>query len=254
MYSGEMRPLKHDLSVFKKLKLEREPVGVKFLYNKPDGIKRLKKNLALCEMLTAAQQSKTPFYADRDNYECAGPLVLGLVDLEPFFESGQLGPRLEIFQEARANRRIYHDIPTLKKGTCNYIVLANLNTLDFEPDVFILTGKARQAEIVLRSLSYSTGKKYISMGTPVLGCAWTFIYPYNSGEVNFSVSGLTFGHIAREVLPEGLVTVSIPYDVLSTMIENLKEMNWVLPSYTEGRDNYNERFKRETQGILKGAK
>jgi hypothetical protein len=102
----------------------------------------------------------------------------------------------------------------------------------------------------LRSLSYSTGKKYVSRGTPVLGCAWTFIYPYNSGEVNFSISGLTFGHIAREVLPEGLVTVSIPFDVLLLMVNNLNEMKWVLPAYTEGRDNYNERFKRETENRL----
>ena len=248
MKSGEMRPLKTDLSVLKKLNLEREPVGVKFLFNRPEGIQRLEKKLGLCEMLPEAHKGKA-FYADEDNHECAGPLVLGLVEMEPFFESGQLGPRLEIFQEARANRRLYHDIPKLKKGSCNYIVFATLSALNFEPDVLVITGKPRQAEIVLRSLSYSTGQKYISKGTPVLGCAWTFIYPYNSGEVNFSVSGLTFGHISREVLPEGLVTVSIPFDVLLLMMANLNEMKWVLPAYTEGRDNYNERFKRETSNI-----
>ena len=245
MNSGEMRPLKTDLSVLKKLDLEYEPVGVKFLYNKPKGIPRLEKKLGFCEMLPEAHKGKA-FYADEDNHECAGPLVLGLVEMEPFFEAGQLGPRLEIFQEARANRRLYQDIPKLKKGSCNYVVFAPLNALNFEPDVLVITGRARQAEIILRSLSYSTGRKYLSKGTPVLGCAWTFIYPYNSGEVNFSVSGLTFGHIAREVLPEGLVTVSIPFDVLLLMMANLNEMKWVLPAYTEGRDNYNERFKRET--------
>jgi uncharacterized protein (DUF169 family) len=245
MNSGEMRPLKTDLSVLKKLDLEYEPVGVKFLYNRPKGIPRLEKKLGLCEMLPEAHKGKA-FYADEDSHECAGPLVLGLVEMEPFFEAGQLGPRLEIFQEARANRRLYQDIPKLKKGSCNYVVFAPLSALNFEPDVLVITGKARQAEIVLRSLSYSTGRKYLSKGTPVLGCAWTFIYPYNSGEVNFSVSGLTFGHIAREVLPEGLVTVSIPFDVLMLMMANLNEMKWVLPAYTEGRDNYNERFKRET--------
>ena len=245
MNSGEMRPLKTDLSVLKKLDLEYETVGVKFLYNRPKGIPRLEKKLGLCEMLPEAHKGKA-FYADEDSHECAGPLVLGLVEMEPFFEAGQLGPRLEIFQEARANRRLYQDIPKLKKGSCNYVVFAPLSALNFEPDVLVITGKARQAEIVLRSLSYSTGRKYLSKGTPVLGCAWTFIYPYNSGEVNFSVSGLTFGHIAREVLPEGLVTVSIPFDVLILMMANLNEMKWVLPAYTEGRDNYNERFKRET--------
>lgn len=30
------------------------------------------------------------------------------------------------------------------------------------------------------------------------------------------------------------------------MVENLNEMKWVLPAYTDGKDNYNERFKRVT--------
>jgi len=75
MNSGEMRPLKTDLSVLKKLNFEREPVGVKFLYNKPEGIQRLENKLGLCEMLPEAHKGMA-FYADEDNHECAGPLVL----------------------------------------------------------------------------------------------------------------------------------------------------------------------------------
>jgi hypothetical protein len=101
-------------------------------------------------------------------------------------------------------------------------------------------------EIVLRSMSYTTGQMYESKGTPVMGCAWTLVYPYLSGKINFSVAGLTFGHIAREIGNEGTVGVSIPWDCLPTMIENLNEMKWVLPAYTDGKDNYNERFKRVT--------
>ena len=112
--------------------------------------------------------------------------------------------------------------------------------------MLVLSGPVRKMEIVLRSFSYTTGAMYESRSTPVLGCAWTFVYPYLSGKINFGVSGLTFGHIAREVGTEGDVNVSIPWDCLPTMIENLKDMKWVLPSYTEGRDNYNERFKRVT--------
>lgn len=245
----ELTKLERDPSIFNKLNLEKQPVGIKFLFGKPEGIERLDKKLGLCEMVPEAQKGNV-FYADLASHECAGPLVLGMVDLEPFFESGQLGPRLEIFKEARANRRIYEVIPKLKRGTCNYTVFAPLDKLTFEPDVLIVSGTARQAEIVLRSMSYTTGQMYESKGTPVLGCAWTFVYPYLSGKINFSVAGLTFGHIAREVGKEGSVIVSIPYDALPTMIENLKTMTWVLPSFTEGRDNYSERFKRETSNVL----
>jgi hypothetical protein len=33
-----MRPLKQDLSIFKKLELEREPAGIKYDIYKPDGL------------------------------------------------------------------------------------------------------------------------------------------------------------------------------------------------------------------------
>ena len=104
-----------------------------------------------------------------------------------------------MFKEARANRRIYDVVPTLKRGTCNYTAFAPLDKLTFDPDVLVLTGRARTMEIVLRSVSWTTGQMYESKGTPVLGCAWTLVYPYISGKINFSVTGLTFGHIAREV-------------------------------------------------------
>jgi uncharacterized protein (DUF169 family) len=242
---GELTRLERDLSVFEKLGLEKPPVGVKFLFEKPEGIPRLDKKLGLCEMLIEAQTGNV-FYADLDNHECAGPVPLGMVEMDPFYEAGQIGPCLEVFKEGRANRRIYEVIPKLAKGSCNYTVFAPLDKLTFDPDVLVLSGPVRKMEIVLRSFSYTTGAMYESRSTPVLGCAWTFVYPYLSGKINFGVSGLTFGHIAREVGTEGWVNISIPWDCLPTMVENLKDMKWVLPSYTEGRDNYNERFKRVT--------
>jgi uncharacterized protein (DUF169 family) len=249
---NEMPRLERDLSIFTKLQLAKPPVGIKFLYERPEGVARLEKKLALCEMIPEAQSGKT-FYADFENHECAGPVALGMVDLDPFYHSGQIGPCLEIFKEARANRRIYEVLPVLARGTCNYTVFAPLEALTFDPDVLVVTGKARQMEIVLRSMSYTTGQMYESRGTPVMGCAWTLVYPYLSGKMNFSVGGLTFGHIAREVAEEGQVIVSVPWDCLPTMVENLGEMPWVLPAYGEGRDNYNERFKRVTEGSHPGG-
>ena len=171
---GELTPLTRDLSIFNKLELDKPPVGVKFLFGEPEGLPRLERTLGLCEMVTEAQTGKA-FYAGFADHECAGLVPLGMMDVDPYYWSGQIGPCLEVFKEARANRRIYDAIPTLERGT-----------------------------------------------------------------------GLTFGHIAREVGTEGNVTVSVPWDALPTMVENLKEMPFVLPAYEDGRDNYSERFKRVT--------
>jgi uncharacterized protein (DUF169 family) len=237
-----------DLSIFKKFNFERPPVGIKYLLNKPKGVKKLDKTLALCEMLPEAQKGEA-FYATAEDFECVGPLVLGMVEPDPIFESGQMGPRLKIFKEARANRRIYPPIPSLATGTVRYVVFSPQDKLTFEPDVLVVTANPGQAEILLRAHSYTTGKMWVAKGTPVIGCAWLFIYPYISGELNFTVTNIGSGLRSRQVFPEGLMLIAISYDLLPMIIENLQDMDWVLPEYTKSRDENSEEFKMITEAL-----
>jgi hypothetical protein len=51
-------------------------------------------------------------------------------------------------------------------------------------------------------------------------------------------------------LPEGLFLISIPYDLISMLIENLQEMEWVLPMTILGeeeRKKYSARVMEEIQ-------
>ena len=239
-----MSSIQQDLSIFNKFNFERQPVGVKFLFKKPEGIEQLDKSIAFCEMHREAQQKGLPFYAARENFACAGPIPLGMDEIEPIFGSGQVGPKLEIFKEPRANRRIYQVLPKLERNTVNYVIFSTLNKLSFEPDVLIITAKTSQAEIVLRASSYTTGKMYSSKITTVLGCAWLYVYPYVSGELNYMVTGLCWGMKALQVFPEGLLLISIPFDLLPTLVQNLQDMNWTPPAYTGGREAYIKGFQR----------
>ena len=242
-----MRPLQTDLSIYKKFDFEKPPVGVKFLFNKPEGIERLDKTLGFCEMLKEAHQRGTAFYFDKDNEDCVGKMPLGMMDIAPVLEGGQLGPELEIYQEPRANTRIYQHIPSFARGTVNYVAFSSLDKLTFEPDLLILYATPRQAEIVLRAMSYSTGEMWEPKATPVLACAWLYVYPYKSGKVNYMVTGMGYGLIARQVFPEGRILISIPWDWIPTITHNLQEIKWVLPTYT-GREQYfadMERLARE---------
>lgn len=239
-----MNSIQQHLSIFNKLNFERQPVGVKFLLRKPQGIEQLDKSLAFCEMHREAQQRGLPFYAARENFGCAGPIPLGMDEIEPIFASGQVGPKLEIFKGPRANRRIYQVLPKLDRNTVNYVVFSPLDKLSFEPDVLIITANPSQAEIVLRASSYTSGEMYSSKITTVLGCAWLYVYPYISGKLNYIVTGLCWGMKALRVFPEGLILISIPYDLLPTLVHNLQDMNWTPPSYTGGRDAYFNGFQR----------
>lgn len=238
-----MSPIKPDLSIFKKFNFESTPVGVKYLYHKPDGIERLDKNLAFCAMLKEAQQRGTPFYADSENHACSAALYVLGGELPEIVEAGYLGVAYKIYKEARVNRRIYsHGVPRLDKNTVKYVAFSPLDKLSFDPDVLIiLTDNASQTEILLRAMSYTTGKMWSSKMTNVLGCAWLYAYPYITGELNYITTGLGYGMKVRKVFPEGRQMISIPFDWLATITQNLQEMMWVLPGYTEERDEFYKR-------------
>ena len=186
-----MRPLSTDLSVFKKFDFERPPVGVKFQFKRPEGIDQLEmdKSMSFCERVKEAQHRGAPFYINKDNIEeCVGKFLLGMEDMAPFAESGQIGAALKIYQEPRVNNRLYLSIPRFEKGTVNYVIFSPFDRLSFDPDVLLITASHSQAEIVMRAMSYSTGELYTSQTTNVMGCAWTYIYPYQSGKVNSNPS------------------------------------------------------------------
>ena len=222
---------KEDLAILDKFEFDVQPVGIKFLAKRPDIVERLNENMALCEMLKRAQEGNT-FFADKENHTCeAGLYVLGQADAPGPFISGEFGAGLKIFEEARSASRLYQYIPKIGKGVVNYIAFSPLNILPFDPDVLIILAKTSQTEILLRAMSYRTGKMWLSKFSPAIGCAWTYIHPYLTGELNYSITGLGHGMKRRRLFPEGEQLVSIPSDLLPSMLQTLQDMPWVLPAY-----------------------
>jgi uncharacterized protein (DUF169 family) len=244
-----MRRSQLDLSIFNKFEFQRQPVGIKFLFKKPSDLKVLNKKLAFCEMFVEAQQGE-PFYTTKENHECAGTFPLGMEDIEPVFASGLIGEKLGVFEDARTGKRPYFVLPRLEKGTVNYVAFSPLDKLTFNPDILIITADIKQAEIILRASSYRTGRIWNSKTTAVLGCAWLYIYPYISGEINHLVTGICSGGMtARGILPDGLVLISIPFDQIPSIVENLESMPWVPQEYKIGRDGANEYFHKVVDEI-----
>jgi uncharacterized protein (DUF169 family) len=91
---------------------------------------------------------------------------------------------------------------------------------------------------------------WTAKGTAVIGCAWLYVYPYLSGELNLTFTGGSFGMKARKLFPEGLILMSIPYDLLPGIINNLQDMKWVPHSYTIGRAEH----KKKVRGIVEALK
>ena len=249
MEKRALNPLTQDLSVFKKFNFEKQPVGVKFLYRKPEGIRKLDKQMAICEMIKEAQESEAPFYITGDDEDCFGAVTLGMKTMPPFAEAGMVGHDLGIFKEPRANSRIYNYLPKVHPGIINYVVFAPLDKLDFESDLLIISATISQAEMLFRAIDHLSGGPRESKTTGVFGCAWLFTYPYQTGKINYTITGLAYGAKSKEVFPEGLIIFSIPFDWTPVLIQSLNEMEWEMPAYSMGVKKFKE-FEAKILGDL----
>jgi uncharacterized protein (DUF169 family) len=245
--------MQQDLSIFEKFNFQRAPVGIQFLLKKPpEEIKQLDKVIAFCELHREAQLKGDPFYITRENIECAGPIALGMEETDPIYRSGQVGPLLGVYKNPSVNRRIYKSLPFLDRNTVNYVVCSPLNKMTFEPDILVLTcNTPSQAEIVLRASTHTTGKVLTSKATNVFACSWLYIYPYISGELNYMTTGLFWGMKSFQVYPEGLILITIPFDMLTMVARNLQEINWNPIGFTQGKKACMEEMKGKFEKFTK---
>ena len=221
----------NDWGVLDKFKFEWPPVGIKYLAKPLQGIPRPGRNLALCEMLKSAFEGNS-LCAGARNHACdAGAYVLGQTELKKQYASGEFGAGLGVFRDERAAARLYHFIPRMAEGVVKHIALSPIDKLKFDPDVLIIVADTGQAEILLRAVSYKTGKPWHSRYSSAIGCAWLFAYPYLSSEMNFISTGLGFGMKRRKLFPEGRQFISIPLDLLPGLMQTLREMPWIPRPY-----------------------
>ncbi len=232
-----------DYSALEKLNLERKPVGVKFLPTRPEGIERIKEKRAFCEMFKEAQETD-PFYVQEEDFICVEPMLLGMRDPEPALVSGAAGGGAGLFKEPRANRKLYQYAPRMLKGTVNYVAFSAVDQLTFDPDVVVIAANVGQARSILRADSYTSGDCWSCKGTPVLACAWMYIYPVISGKMNFTVTGLSLGMQAINMdFPEGVFLISIPWNMMPTVLENLQDANLYRSWRSSGREEHFKRFE-----------
>ncbi len=220
-----------------KVEIEASGVAVKFSTKAPEGIARLDGQMRLCEMLRHAQEGNT-FYAGSENHLCGAALYAFGKDLPPVYTSGEYGSGLEVFDSPRTGSRLYDHIPRFEaRRDINFVTLSPVEKTTYDPDLLIVLAKEDQTETLLRAMSYGTGKMWTSKSTGVIGCAWLFVYPYLSGELNYTPV-LSLGMRALKVFPSGRQLVSIPFDMLPGMLDSLNKMPLVLPSLQPGGDEF----------------
>jgi hypothetical protein len=71
-----------------------------------------------------------------------------------------------------------------------------------------------------------------------LGCGGVFAYPHASGRRNYNVTGSGFGMKRRKILSEGLLLMTIPFDIIHTYSETPRVIPWVPEPYQAGGLEY----------------
>ena len=240
-----------DYSAFDKLNLERKPVGVKFTALKPEGIKHIPEKRVMCEMFYEAQEGD-PFYVQEDDFLCVEPVMLGMRDPETALVSGAAGGGAGLFKEPRANRKLYQYVPRMPKNSVKYVSFASIDKLTFDPDVVIITANVKQARSILRSEGYTTGDGWSCHGTPVMACSRLYVYPVVTGKMNFTITGLSLGMEAINMqIPEGLFVISIPWNLMPTVLENLQDPNLYRSWRSSGREEHFKKFEDRLSQLRK---
>ena len=240
--------MRYDYAILKDLGLDLPPIGVKFSFFRPKDVPELERDThaSLCELMKKCQAENRPFCFSREHDEtCVGKIILGMEQMAPVGKSGQIGPRLGVFDDSRANEHVYQSVPKLESGIANYVSFAPFDKLSFDPDVLVVAAPIPKAEIVLRAATYSTGMSYKSCCTPVMGCAWMLVQPYRSGEISYIVPGLVHGPHGRGLWPSDYLVVSIPHHWLPVVLDNLRTMPFALSGH-ESKEAYYSEF----EGIL----
>ena len=229
---------------FRRLGCEYAPVAVKYCYAKPGDIPPAEETLSFCQFLKKAQVENRAFYIQKENDDCFGNMALGMIPKQPFAASGQAGMDFGVFRTPAPNARLHNQLPVLVGGSVNYVIFCPVALCDFDPDLVVVVGDTRQADIVMRASSYISGDLWESKTSCVMSCAWTYVYPYLSGKVNFCVTGMHHGMKRRKVYPEGLHIISIPYQKLDEVCAALGEMDWELIAMREDEESRRELSRR----------
>jgi hypothetical protein len=107
----------------------------------------------------------------------------------------------------------------------------------------------------LRSINYSTGEPFVSRATPVVACAWIYVYPVLSGELNYYITGLGTGMQQLNIFPPGLFLISVPFQKIPIMLDNLKEMSYSpTPEPGPGGDAHRKRVNKVLEDMRKRIK
>lgn len=206
------------------LRLEREPVAIKWSVREPTNIHKESKKSRFCTKLGKAMNGQA-FYSTPEEEECAGGLrYSGMKDpkeLPRNVRSGAFLVPAGVYANIPAVQRSWKQNMCIDSGIFEAIIFAPLKKAEFDPDVIFIVCKAQQAMLLLHANAYDSGLHGLGADSGPI-CSSMASIPYLTGKLTYG-----FGDIGSrrnmDIKPEE-VMISIPATDLYRIINNLEEM------------------------------
>lgn len=206
------------------LKLERNPVALKWSVREPKYAEKEKGKSRFCTKLSKAMDGET-FYSTADEEECMGGLrYSGLKDPKEFPKNMQSGSFLVpggVYKSIPAVQRSWKNNIAMEPEIFQAIIFAPLTEAEFEPAVIFLLCNSQQAMLILHANAYDSGSHGLGADSGPI-CSSMAAAAYLTGKVTYG-----FGDIGSrrnmDIKPDE-VMICIPASDLERIIANLEEM------------------------------
>jgi uncharacterized protein (DUF169 family) len=206
------------------LKLEREPVAIKWSIREPINIQKEEGKSRFCTKLDKAVNGEI-FYSTVAEEECMGGMrYSGMKDRKELPKNMQTGAFLVpagVYKSIPAVQRSWQSNIPIEPGIFDAIIFSPLSKADFDPDLIFIICNSQQAMMILHANAYDSGSHGLGADSGPI-CSSMASIPYLTGKVTYG-----FGDIGSRnnmnLKPED-VMVTIPAGDLERIIDNLIEM------------------------------
>ncbi len=206
------------------LKLEREPVAIKWSIREPENIQKEENKSRFCTKLDKAANGEI-FYSTVAEEECMGGMrYSGMKDRKELPKNMQSGAFLVpagVYKSIPAVQRSWQSNIPIESGIFDAIIFSPISKADFDPDLIFIICNSQQAMMILHANAYDSGSHGLGADSGPI-CSSMASIPYLTGKVTYG-----FGDIGSRnnmnLKPED-VMVTIPAGDLKRIIDNLIEM------------------------------
>ena len=176
-------------------------------------------SFTFCQALALSRREGLTLMLDKESQSCPIALVgLGFVKPEEYL-SGKfaLAP---INQSAEARKKTAQQLPRLKFGQFNAILISPLQKAGFDPDVIIFYGNGAQVMRMIQAAVFASGESLTSKSTGSGGCLLPIVATILEGQCKFGIPGN--GERRLGLIADGELVFAMPGSRFEEVVNGLK--------------------------------